>query len=140
MHLCHVMAHIEVAKTVTFPRATFAPCFDEIPHAKLGCACPAGAVMLNHRTRDLKSIGFAITMIMGMALFDIVAIFTNEEFGEVRTVIMVASNKGIKGLNAVNKAVTREKVKGAVNCGGLCLLYTSPSPRDKRQSRMPSSA
>ena len=27
-------------------------------------------------------------------------------------------------------------------CGGFntCLLYTSPSPRDKRQSRMPSSA
>ena len=24
--------------------------------------------------------------------------------------------------------------------GGCCLLYTSPSPRDKRQSRMPSSA
>ena len=24
--------------------------------------------------------------------------------------------------------------------GGDCLLYTSPSPRDKRQSRMPSSA
>ena len=25
-------------------------------------------------------------------------------------------------------------------CGWICLLYTSPSPRDKRQSRMPSSA
>ena len=25
-------------------------------------------------------------------------------------------------------------------CIGSCLLYTSPSPRDKRQSRMPSSA
>ena len=24
--------------------------------------------------------------------------------------------------------------------GNVCLLYTSPSPRDKRQSRMPSSA
>ena len=24
--------------------------------------------------------------------------------------------------------------------GNICLLYTSPSPRDKRQSRMPSSA
>ena len=24
--------------------------------------------------------------------------------------------------------------------GTICLLYTSPSPRDKRQSRMPSSA
>ena len=26
------------------------------------------------------------------------------------------------------------------SCIGTCLLYTSPSPRDKRQSRMPSSA
>ena len=29
-----------------------------------------------------------------------------------------------------------EKVKKVISC----LLYTSPSPRDKRQSRMPSSA
>ena len=28
----------------------------------------------------------------------------------------------------------------AVNQSADCLLYTSPSPRDKRQSRMPSSA
>ena len=28
----------------------------------------------------------------------------------------------------------------AIQAAGLCLLYTSPSPRDKRQSRMPSSA
>ena len=27
-----------------------------------------------------------------------------------------------------------------VDEGTVCLLYTSPSPRDKRQSRMPSSA
>ena len=27
-----------------------------------------------------------------------------------------------------------------VNLFAICLLYTSPSPRDKRQSRMPSSA
>ena len=33
-------------------------------------------------------------------------------------------------------------VKGCATAGGpnTCLLYTSPSPRDKRQSRMPSSA
>ena len=30
--------------------------------------------------------------------------------------------------------------KLAVNGECICLLYTSPSPRDKRQSRMPSSA
>ena len=29
---------------------------------------------------------------------------------------------------------------GAIESFGICLLYTSPSPRDKRQSRMPSSA
>ena len=29
---------------------------------------------------------------------------------------------------------------GAAACINNCLLYTSPSPRDKRQSRMPSSA
>ena len=29
---------------------------------------------------------------------------------------------------------------GTMNNCGACLLYTSPSPRDKRQSRMPSSA
>ena len=33
---------------------------------------------------------------------------------------------------------TQAKVKGPIPLP--CLLYTSPSPRDKRQSRMPSSA
>ena len=31
-------------------------------------------------------------------------------------------------------------IEGHINCVNSCLLYTSPSPRDKRQSRMPSSA
>ena len=31
-------------------------------------------------------------------------------------------------------------VKVEFDFGKVCLLYTSPSPRDKRQSRMPSSA
>ena len=32
------------------------------------------------------------------------------------------------------------KAAGKMNYLKACLLYTSPSPRDKRQSRMPSSA
>ena len=32
------------------------------------------------------------------------------------------------------------QLPGNANRGNACLLYTSPSPRDKRQSRMPSSA
>ena len=31
-------------------------------------------------------------------------------------------------------------IRGLVDLYDSCLLYTSPSPRDKRQSRMPSSA
>ena len=34
---------------------------------------------------------------------------------------------------------TRDKINEDINLN-TCLLYTSPSPRDKRQSRMPSSA
>ena len=33
---------------------------------------------------------------------------------------------------------SRNNLLGYLSCA--CLLYTSPSPRDKRQSRMPSSA
>ena len=45
----------------------------------------------------------------------------------------------------VMKAMGCDTLMVSNACGGLnkhyrCLLYTSPSPRDKRQSRMPSSA
>ena len=33
-----------------------------------------------------------------------------------------------------------KRMNTVVDCYSGCLLYTSPSPRDKRQSRMPSSA
>ena len=38
------------------------------------------------------------------------------------------------------KAETSRIIKGNYRGYDICLLYTSPSPRDKRQSRMPSSA
>ena len=48
-----------------------------------------------------------------------------------------AAEKLAAGLDAV----TREAGDACFNkYSYLCLLYTSPSPRDKRQSRMPSSA
>ena len=38
---------------------------------------------------------------------------------------------GLKNFPAINAEIQGDEI---------CLLYTSPSPRDKRQSRMPSSA
>ena len=40
-------------------------------------------------------------------------------------------------LNSISQKETKEKL---IKLTQDCLLYTSPSPRDKRQSRMPSSA
>ena len=39
-----------------------------------------------------------------------------------------------------HRQVARDGGAGGLSRGKGCLLYTSPSPRDKRQSRMPSSA
>ena len=45
---------------------------------------------------------------------------------------VLAQETGIDGMREVARWLRQEVVP--------CLLYTSPSPRDKRQSRMPSSA
>ena len=49
----------------------------------------------------------------------------------------------LEALNDVINALAADNY-GSINpmrsYGSICLLYTSPSPRDKRQSRMPSSA
>ena len=51
----------------------------------------------------------------------------------------------VRGVRKVSKAVkkarsSKKDPKMAKALRKACLLYTSPSPRDKRQSRMPSSA
>ena len=64
-------------------------------------------------------------------------------FAELNTGEMpMASFIGIAaGLGfALTMAFTRVFVKQLSVKDSACLLYTSPSPRDKRQSRMPSSA
>ena len=56
--------------------------------------------------------------------------------------MMEALQEQIAGDERAQKeeARVRRKLSGSTETGYLCLLYTSPSPRDKRQSRMPSSA
>ena len=51
-------------------------------------------------------------------------------------------NQDIQGSIAYAEALMEAKVLSKNECNKIktCLLYTSPSPRDKRQSRMPSSA
>ena len=46
----------------------------------------------------------------------------------------------LKGQDEANEDTSISSVPNAMILFNPCLLYTSPSPRDKRQSRMPSSA
>ena len=43
-------------------------------------------------------------------------------------------------MNDIMKLIKSENITAILITHSACLLYTSPSPRDKRQSRMPSSA
>ena len=54
-------------------------------------------------------------------------VFCNEDLKQVYHMVF---DEALAAYNA-KKTKTRDKI---------CLLYTSPSPRDKRQTRMPSSA
>ena len=50
------------------------------------------------------------------------------------------SSAGKMGFRGSKKNTPYAAQLAAEDCANVCLLYTSPSPRDKRQSRMPSSA
>ena len=48
--------------------------------------------------------------------------------------------QGDEGLGELAALLVGDPNHGGVADGGVCLLYTSPSPRDRQKSRMPSSA
>ena len=60
--------------------------------------------------------------------------FGKENFPDDNWKIENNSLKTIPKLNNTVDIITKDKYQN------FCLLYTSPSPRDKRQCRMPSSA
>ena len=71
--------------------------------------------------------------------------FANTIFHPVSTCKMgndensvVSDNLKVKGIN--NLRVVDASVMPTITSGNTCLLYTSPSPRDRTRSRMPSSA
>ena len=54
-----------------------------------------------------------------------------------------SEDRGVDNISEVagdGPSARQSEDRGVDNISEVCLLYTSPSPRDKRQSRMPSSA
>ena len=66
------------------------------------------------------------------------------DFGFNKSILNSLRNKGYKNPTPIQKAAIPELMLGRDLLGqaqtGTCLLYTSPSPRDRTRSRMPSSA
>ena len=64
-----------------------------------------------------------------------------EQEGKTERVFLVGAELKQGNTFDVNESM-EELAELATTAGAtiICLLYTSPSPRDKRQSRMPSSA
>ena len=50
------------------------------------------------------------------------------------------STAGIATGSTIDSPILRKDVDFRGDQVGVCLLYTSPSPRDRQKSRMPSSA
>ena len=61
-----------------------------------------------------------------------------------RKAAMLLISMGVEAATPILKTMTEDEIekvsKEIATIDNICLLYTSPSPRDKRQSRMPSSA
>ncbi len=57
-------------------------------------------------------------------------------------ILMFRSGRAVctGGKNKDNIHTGIERMIGDLRAAGICLLYTSPSPRDRTRSRMPSSA
>ena len=72
----------------------------------------------------------------------VVAIYSVQRY-RTRNAVMVAA-AAVAGVNAVMGAAASLIANNDWNwksvLGGVCLLYTSPSPRDRQKYRMPSSA
>ena len=96
-------------------------------------AATAGSILLGRlaqrigpRLQITVVLGVSATMQLAIALFA-------SSFGLIVAALAVCGFVNAGNQTAVNLALTRAQLP-------RCLLYTSPSPRDQRGSRMPSSA
>ena len=53
---------------------------------------------------------------------------------------LLDEHKHVLGLSDINIDIPAKRIHVIMGLSGSCLLYTSPSPRDRQKSRMPSSA
>ena len=77
-----------------------------------------------------------------MIKFDKFTIKAQEAIGEAQQIATSYNHQEIKSEHLLLALINQKEgvIPSILQKLEVCLLYTSPSPRDKRQSRMPSSA
>ena len=84
--------------------------------------------------------GGEVERVLGMVDGCLLIVDANEgPMPQTRFVLKKALEKGLRPIVFVNK-IDRPRADPEVAVSKVCLLYTSPSPRDRTRSRMPSSA
>ena len=71
---------------------------------------------------------------------DTVLVLSGKDKGKQGKVLQALPKKNKVVVEGMNKVKRHTRPNQNVPQGGICLLYTSPSPRDEAKSRMPSSA
>jgi len=61
--------------------------------------------MFDNTAADLETVRFTIRVIMGVSFFDGLAFFTDEKFGEMPFMAVIAGDKGVECFNAVDQPV-----------------------------------
>ena len=67
------------------------------------------------------------------------AIFDNHKYGDYKPYVYMSKNKG-RTWKSISENLPEDALTWRIVQDHICLLYTSPSPRDRTRSRMPSSA
>ena len=83
------------------------------------------------RVEDVKGVGDAIDYAQGVVA---------QLIPNLAPMILGGGVGGLAGKAVIKKQIKKNIGKGMSPGAAACLLYTSPSPRDRTRSRMPSSA
>lgn len=71
--------------------------------------------MFNHAAGDFESIGFAVSVVVGVTFLNAAATLTDEELSQIALMTMIAGDEGIERFDSVDKPQFREKVERPVN-------------------------
>ena len=87
------------------------------------------------RAKGKRRLRILLTVVLSVLLSLAAVLISKSSLLDVDEVVVVGADSELEELIVAIANIPKSKPILEV-----CLLYTSPSPRDKRQSRMPSSA